>query len=95
MITEAIAHSDGFTTEAHEHSGTWRNGTAERRVGSRRSELLDHIIPLNERHLRRLLREYVSYYNDDRIHDALNKDAPHGRRVEQRPSPAASIISQP
>ena len=73
----------------------WQNGTAERWVGSCRRELLDHIIPLNERHLRRLLREYVSYYHDDRIHDALNKDAPNGRRVEQRPSPAATIISQP
>ena len=72
----------------------WQNGTAERWVGSCRRELLDHIIPLNERHLRRLLREYVSYYNDDRIHDALNKDTPHRRRVEQRPLPAASIISQ-
>ena len=73
----------------------WQNGVAERWVGSCRRELLDHIVPLNERHLRRLLRQYVSYYNDDRVHDALNKDAPHGRRVEQRPSPAASIISLP
>lgn len=73
----------------------WQNGIAERWVGSCRRELLDHIIPLNERHLRRLLREYVSYYNDNRIHDALSKDAPSGRRVEQWPSPAANIIAQP
>ena len=73
----------------------WQNGIAERWVGSCRRELSDHIIPLNERHLRRLLREYVSYYNDNRVHDVLNKDAPNGRRVEQRPSPAAIIISQP
>jgi transposase InsO family protein len=73
----------------------WQNGIAERWVGSCRREMLDHDIPLNERHLRRLLREYVSYHNDDRIHDALSKDAPNGRRVQERPSPAASIISQP
>ena len=73
----------------------WQNGIAERWVGSCRREMLDHIIPLNERHLQRLLREYVSYHNDDRIHDALNKDAPNGRRVDQRPSPVASIVSQP
>jgi len=30
----------------------WQNGTAERRVGSCRRELLDHMIPLNEQHLR-------------------------------------------
>jgi len=41
----------------------WQNGVAERWVGSVRRDLLDHVIPLNERHLRRLLKEYVSYYN--------------------------------
>ena len=32
----------------------WQNGVAERWVGSVRRNLLDHIIPLHERHLRRL-----------------------------------------
>src|SRR5215467_8123032 len=41
----------------------WQNGVAERWVGSYRRELLDHVIALNERHLRRLLSEYVSYHN--------------------------------
>ena len=57
--------------------------------------MLDHVIPLNECHLRRLLREYVSYHNDDRVHDALNKDAPNERPVDERPSPIASVISHP
>ena len=37
------------------------NGIAERWVGSVRRELLDHVIVLNWRHLRRLLNEYVRY----------------------------------
>jgi transposase InsO family protein len=41
----------------------WQNGIAERWVGSIRRELLDHVIVLNRRHLRRLLNEYVHYYN--------------------------------
>jgi putative transposase len=73
----------------------WQNGTAERWIGSCRREMLDHIIPLNERHLRRLLREYACYHNEDRIHDALSKDAPNGRPMEHRPSPAASTLSHP
>jgi putative transposase len=37
----------------------WQNGVAERWVASCRRDLLDHIIALNERHLRRLVSEYV------------------------------------
>jgi putative transposase len=73
----------------------WQNGTAERWIGSCRREMLDHVIPLNERHLRRLLREYVSYHNEDRVHNALNKDAPNGRAVDLRPSLTASVSSRP
>jgi transposase InsO family protein len=42
----------------------WQNGTAERFVGSVRRELLDHVVVLSEEHLRRLLQEYVGYYNE-------------------------------
>ncbi len=71
----------------------WQNGTAERWAGSCRRELLDHVIPLNEEHLRRLIREYVRYYHEDRIHDSLGKDTPYGRAVETKPSPQATVFS--
>lgn len=58
----------------------WQNGVAERWVGSCRRELLDHVIALNERHLKRLLSEYVSYYHEDRTHLGLGKGTP-GRRT--------------
>src|SRR2546426_9183553 len=41
----------------------WQNPFAERLIGSIRRECLDHVIVLNERHLRRLLRAYLAYYN--------------------------------
>ena len=41
----------------------WQNGVAERWVESCRHDLLDHVIAVNERHLKRLLSEYVRYYN--------------------------------
>jgi transposase InsO family protein len=57
----------------------WQNGIAERWVSSCRRELLDQIIPLNERHLKRLLREFISYYHDDRTHLGLHKQTPGSR----------------
>ena len=57
----------------------WQNGVAERWVGSCRRELLDHVIALNERHLKRLLSEYVSYHHEDRTHLGLRKETPSRR----------------
>ena len=57
----------------------WQNGVAERWVQSCRRDLLDHVIPLNERHLMRLLSDYVRYYYEDRTHLGLGKETPFGR----------------
>jgi transposase InsO family protein len=73
----------------------WQNGTAERWVGTCRREILDHVIALNEQHLRRLIRDYVDYHHEDRIHDSLEKDAPNHRPVEQKPSENAIVVSLP
>jgi transposase InsO family protein len=70
----------------------WQNGTVERWVGSCRRELLDHVIVLNEQHLRRLLGEYVSYHHQDRVHDSLGKDTPDKRAIEQRTAANATVV---
>jgi putative transposase len=57
----------------------WQNGTAERWVESCRRDLLDHIIALDEGHLKRLLSEYVRYYHEDRTHLGLGKGTPDYR----------------
>ena len=71
------------------------NGVAERWIGSCRRELLDHVIVLNERHLRRLVRLDLRYYHEDRTHLSLAKDSPEGRPVASRPSPTAQIVAMP
>ena len=73
----------------------WQNGIAERWVGSCRREILDHVVALNEQHLRRLIRDYVNYHHEDRIHDSLGKDTPRRRPVEPKPSAKATAISLP
>jgi transposase InsO family protein len=63
----------------------WQNGVAERWVESCRHDLLDHIIALNERHLKRLLSDYVRYYHEDRTHLGLRKQTPDGRTCSAGP----------
>ena len=60
----------------------WQNPFAERVIGTIRRELLDHVIVLNEGHLRRHLQSYLRYYHGSRTHLALEKDAPEPRAVE-------------
>jgi transposase InsO family protein len=73
----------------------WQNGVAERWIGSIRRELLDHVIALNERHLFRLSQEYIRYYDQDRTHIGLNKEAPGGRIIERRPCAASPVAAMP
>jgi transposase InsO family protein len=72
----------------------WQNAIAERWVGTCRRELLDHVIVFGERHLRRLLADYVAYYNAERVHTRLG-DSPKGRPIETRPSPTARLVALP
>jgi putative transposase len=76
---ESAIEAVGLTAVRTSVRSPWQNGIAERWVGSCRCDLLDHVIPLNERHLKRLLSEYVRYYHEDRTHLGLEKDTPAGR----------------
>ena len=52
------------------------NAYCERVIGSIRRECLDYLIPLNERHLKRILREFITHYNRGRPHSALGAGFP-------------------
>jgi len=60
----------------------WQNPYVERVIGSIRRDCLNHVIVLNERHLRRILRDCVDYYHSCRTHLSLSKDPPDSRAVE-------------
>jgi putative transposase len=72
----------------------WQNGVAERWVRSFRNELLDHVIVLNDAHLKRLARDYLRYYHDDRTHDGLDKDTPQGG-PQSTSNPGEQLASHP
>jgi len=69
----------------------WQNGVAERWVESCRRDLLDHVIAVNERHLKRLLSDYVRYYHEDRTHLGLGKGTPNCRT---RSGTSGRVLSQ-
>ena len=60
----------------------WQNPYTERVIGSIRRDALDHVIVLDEQHLRRVLRSYVDYYHHWRTHRSLEMDAPEPRAVQ-------------
>jgi hypothetical protein len=60
-------------------------------VGTLRHECVGHIIPLNERHLRRVLLGYAAYYNATRPHCTLELETPEGPRSVQQHGQVVSI----
>ena len=68
----------------------WQNGHVERLIGSIRRESLGHLLVFDEAQLRRVLRNYASYYNQVRTHLSLDKNAPDSRRP-QKLGPIAPI----
>ena len=60
------------------------NAFAERFVLSIKSECLSKIIPLGERHLRRVIREYMDHYHDERNHQGLDSHFIHANETVGR-----------
>ena len=73
----------------------WQNGVAERFVGNCRRDMIDHVIVVNERHLKRLMRDYVRYYHEDRTHLGLAKQTPGGREAETNSGLNCNVVSMP
>jgi transposase InsO family protein len=78
-------HSMGIREVKTAPRSPWQNPYVERLIGTLRRECLDHVVVLNETHLRRLLRDYLiyyHYYHRCRTHLSLEKDTPEPRPVE-------------
>ena len=73
----------------------WQNGVAERFVGNCRRDLLDHVIVVNERHLKRLMNDYIRYYHEDRTHLGLDKQTPARREPAEGAASSSKVVSTP
>src|SRR5262245_2507062 len=63
----------------------------KRLIGTILRERVEQLIVLGEAHLRRVLVEFVAYYNGHPIHHPLGKDAPFHRAIAR----VGSITSRP
>ena len=83
----------GITEVVSAPASPWQNPYVERVIGSIRRECLDHVIVVNESHLRRVLTSYLRYYHQSRTHLGLAKDTPDRRPVAETSS--GPIIALP
>jgi putative transposase len=71
----------------------WQNPFVERLIGTLRRDCLDHVIVLNDRHLRRIVGRYLDYYHNWRTHLSLSMDAPNPRTVH--PLDRGRVVAYP
>jgi transposase InsO family protein len=73
----------GFEEVVTAARSPWQNPYAERLIGSLRRDCLDHVVVLDEVHLRKMLAKYFAYYNATRCHLSLAGDAPEPRAAHR------------
>ena len=73
---DAVLASEGIAVARTPYRAPTANAYAERWVRSARAECLDHLLIGGERHLRRVLAEYVAHYNEARPHQGLDQRCP-------------------
>ena len=86
-------HSLGIEEVLIAPRSPWQNPYVERLIGSVRGECLHHVIVLNERHLKGILRSYFAYYHGARTHLGLAKQCPQPREVQ--PPEQGDVVAFP
>lgn len=60
------------------------NAIAERFIGSLRREALDFFFIFSQKQLKKIISEYISFYNERRPHQSLNQNSPVGYEVQKK-----------
>jgi putative transposase len=66
------------------------NAFAERFVGSIKSECVDRIVPLGEKHLRAAVRAFMDHYHEERPHQGLGNELIAPTTARRWPEPGQS-----
>ena len=67
------------------------NSICERWIGSVRREALDYFLIFSEKQLKKILWNYISYYNQNRSHQGIEQQSPLG----YEPMKAGKVKSKP
>ncbi len=84
---DAVFATEGVEVVRTPYRAPNANAFAERWVRSARAECLDHLLVAGERHLRRVLTEYVAFYNHARPHQGLEQRCPFALPAPVRAGP--------
>jgi putative transposase len=78
VVFDRVAQGSGMRVIKTAVRAPNMNAVMERFLRSVRTEVLDHVLVLDERRLERVLREYVKFFNDARPHQGLGQRIPGG-----------------
>lgn len=93
---KAFLKSTGIEEVRTAYRSAWQNPFIERFFGTLRRELLDQVIVLNQRHLERLLREFIEdYYHTDRPHQGLGGGTPISQEKRSGINGPSRLVSIP
>jgi putative transposase len=81
---DTVFRSEGIHVIPMPHHAPNANAYAERWIRSVREECLDKVLIINQAHLRRVMREYVAFFNTARPHQGINQQIPVPQRVAQQ-----------
>ncbi len=86
---DAVFAADGIRILLTPPEAPRANAICERMIGTLRHELLDKILVVNERHLRRILTTYLHHFNTARPHRTLAQLTP--AQTETQPPPLINL----
>jgi putative transposase len=80
---DAVFHAESIEIVKTPIRAPRANAICERWIGTLRRECTDHLLIYSERHLRRVLTEYLAHYNQHRPHRALGRSPPQPPPISQ------------
>jgi len=89
----AVAKGSGIIELKTPYRAPRANGICERFIGSLKRECLDHILILHGQHLRRVVKEFTIYFNQERPHQGIGQQIPDYNNQPEA-NPIGSITSR-